>query len=263
MKPFITLLCAAVCFSSISFAKSKKNTAGIWQSTSIRIDGNNDDWPLSYPWYSSQGALAYSVSNDDSSLYVTVKSGSWSQIRMLNAGFSLKIDTSGKRNPATAIHFPVTPKAQPDTVWRIVPPSEDQLVLREDVMLEGFKDCNGMTFIKEKNSCGIEIALGFDAYHELVWEARIPFSAFYKNHLAPADAGKKIMLCLELNSMKMALHPDGEIPPLPPGGGEMGEMPPGGGPDGGGGMGFPPPDMNLRAQFPIKIWQPITLAFKE
>lgn len=263
MKPFIILLSAAVCFSFISFGKQKKNTGGNWQSTPIRVDGNNEDWPLSYPWYSEKGALAYSVTNDASFLYITVKSGSWSQIRILNAGFSLRIDTSGKRNPDVAIHFPVTPKAQPDTVWRIVPPTEDQIVLPEEASLEGFKDCNGAMVVTQKNSCGIEVALGFDAYHELVWEAKIPFSSFYKKQLTSADAGKKIMLCLELNAMKMPPHPDGEmLPPPPPGGGEMGEMPPGGGPEGGG-QGFFPSDMASRSQFPLKIWQPIILAVKE
>jgi hypothetical protein len=74
--------------------------------------------------------------------------------------------------------------------------------------LEGFGKCNGVYMVSQTTSCGIVVKLSIDEYKQLVWEAKIPFSALYNTeNITPAYAGKGVSVCYAVKGFK---NPNGK-----------------------------------------------------
>ena len=228
-------LIAAIAVSSCGGSKKtvKRVTPGAWQAQPITIDGYNNDWPSPYPEYDDKAMLGYSVSNDKDNIYITVETGDpATQLKILKEGLTVWIDRKGDKDELTAINYPIplpeernanTAKhdanrpsnmkmqqgqsALANTADKRRMDLEDRvrrmLPNANEYSLQGFKSCNLQFPILQRDSCGIIVGMALDSDNELVWEATIPFKAFYfKNEITRADRGKPISICFETTGEK-------------------------------------------------------------
>ena len=209
---------------------NKKRLPGIWQEQPITVDGNNADWPSPYPEYDSKAMLGYAVSNDKDNLYITVETGdAATQLKILRGGLTVWINKTGKKGEEVAINYPIPAyatkaerenkdKKSSDEYWlkeqnKSAPMQKRMLELREKVKkalgdvkeysLQGFKGCNLQFPMDSLNSCGITVRVDVDKDDELIWEAKIPFKAFYyKAVIDRVDKGKPVSVCFETTGFK-------------------------------------------------------------
>ena len=229
------VMAAFIVFSCSSSRHSKvKRLPGTWPAQPVTIDGYDNDWPSPYPEYDDKAMLGYAVSNDKENLYITVQTGDLAtQLKILHEGLTVWIDRKGEKGEETAINYPIPMPAQNDARdHRQKQPQSGQQGLGDDRMekrrmdledkvraalgeakeysLQGFKACNLQFPILETDSCGIVVRIGIDSTNEMIWEAKIPFKAFYfKPQLTRADRGKPISVCFETTAMK---RPTGQSP---------------------------------------------------
>jgi hypothetical protein len=281
----ITLLVLVTASCSTAKHASSNNLPGVWQLQQITIDGSNKDWPAPYPFYDGKAKIGYAYSNDKDYLYLTIETGDeMTQMKILRAGLTVYIDTTGKKSQLISIRFPLntdnesTPvqqhqgkqnadnnsdlqqSRQKSTKERI----NNMLNEANQMYLDGFYGCNGPILIKQDNNCGIVVRTAIDEFGDLVWEAAIPFKAVYgRQELSKSDIGKAVSVCFAIKGFKKPASSGGE------GGHGSGGM--GGGMHGGGmgGMhgsgGRPGNSANTREQLfeSTKTWKQFGLAYKQ
>ena len=300
--PAVTVLLIAGSCGLMSKSKNKR-LPGVWQEQPIVVDGGNSDWTLPYPGYDDKAMLGYAVSNDKDNLYITIETGdAATQLKILRGGLTVWIDKTGGKEENAAINYPIPAYASEQArkekesassaaYWlteqdRNAPMQKRLLDLREKVKkalgeaneysLQGFKGCNFQFPLEAQNSCGIVVRVDIDKDNELIWEATIPFKAFYyKSELTRADNGKPLSIGIETTGFK---SPDGQSGSTARGGGRRGNVRPSfsvgmgmgmGMQFGGGGMrgrnngGAPEPQNILGPLFTSsKTWKKFGVAYK-
>jgi uncharacterized membrane protein YgcG len=229
--PYTFSLIIVLSFAGFIACKTSKHSSthlpGTWQAQPIVVDGYNNDWPSPYPEYDEKALLGYAVSNDSKNLYITIETGDpATQLKILHNGLTIWLDKTGGRNAVTAINFPLQDEykskksddAQKTQLekWQEKQhnrPEDRRYALEDRVKkaldyinefsLQGFKGCNAQFSILETDSCGIKTRIALDSTNELVWEAIIPFKAFYyKPEITRADKGKPMTIAIETTGMK-------------------------------------------------------------
>ncbi|MEI8279770.1 MAG: hypothetical protein WCG87_08385, partial [Bacteroidota bacterium] len=209
-------ICGVISCSSLKHAP--KRVSGIWQSLPITVDGDSKDWPSPYPSYDSKAMVGYAVTNDKNNVYLTIEAGDEAtQTKILRAGMTIWIDGTGNKDQTMAIHYPVENNTSPVKMKKApdgMHMSDSGMMRRmamdntREFSVEGFKNCNGPLVVGKENACGIQVKIGYDEYHELIWEAAIPFKAFYtKAQIDRADMGKPISICFAIKGLH---KPEGE-----------------------------------------------------
>ncbi len=183
-----------------------------YQSTPVAVDGNLMEWSLPLMYYDEDTKLNYSITNDESNLYIGVRAvDEKAQLRIIRGGFSIWIDISGKKNEITGIRYPLperllgdyatekfvgTKKTDIKTILR------QKLSAQTQMQVIGFKDAdNGTSSLS--NSSGITVAIKLDSMNILSYEAVIPFKTFYKDQLRPTDKIKSWGLAMVMNGVEM------------------------------------------------------------
>ncbi|MBA3828106.1 MAG: hypothetical protein H0X33_04145 [Taibaiella sp.] len=208
--------------------RHSEKLSGVWQPVPITIDGDSKDWPLPYPSYDAKAMIGYAYSNDKDNLYLTVETGDeMTQLKMLKAGFTVSIDTSGGKGQTVNIHYPLPGDSDPLDMPFVKGKKHDddmtiskpQVQTKESILrrlnsalghatqmsLGGFNKCDGTFLVQQQNNCGIKVKAAIDEYNELIWEIAIPFKGFYKRaQLDPSDVGKAISVCFAIKGFK---HP--------------------------------------------------------
>jgi len=190
----------------------------LWQATPIVVDGDSKDWPSPYPNFDSKAKIAYATSNDLQYLYVTFETGDeLTQAKILKAGVRLCIDTTGRKNAAQYISYPLANTLEE---FDIQPAKDDgangaaQMVRKTNqfvkksldqasqLAIDGLVGCSGGYAVSQTLPCGVKVKIRMDEYKELVWEAAIPIAAITGNKmLTVANAGTTWAVCFELNGI--------------------------------------------------------------
>ena len=213
-----TCVAIAGCHSSKKASKTAEKLPGNWPVQPVVIDGDNKDWPSPYPNYDAKGMVAYATSNDRHYVYITVETGDEiTQMKILKAGMTVSVDTSGKKDPQFNINYPLPNDNEMLDLPQPVKGQKGGMHMEKQLThqvkrimdqatqftLEGFRGCNGGFLIAQNVPCGVKVKAGIDEFSELVWEAAIPVSALYgKDSLTVAEAGKPITVCVAIKGMK-------------------------------------------------------------
>jgi len=196
MKSFCPRLCCIclVQLSVIGFCKAQtKSVQNILQAppANIAIDGNLKEWGDSLRYFNADKQINYSLANDKENLYVAVRINDYSeQARILNSGFTLAIDTRGKKKETFAITFPVGEQGGATEFG--FPKHDNAGITDEDreeltqakltklrgIKVVGFADIEG-NYITTSNTYGIKTAIDYDKDGYLVCEAAIPLKFFH------------------------------------------------------------------------------------
>jgi hypothetical protein len=221
-------------FIAVSCGLTKKSTTSLatipWQSKPIVIDGNNNDWELPYRYADSKAKITYTISNDKTNLYITMKTDDpMTQLKILNAGMQVWIDMSDKKEKKTGILFPMGNTEQvkmqrPDNSQTKIDMLKKAIDNARIYSLKGFVGCDGGYSVGQKNDCQIVTKIGISTKtNELVWEATIPYKSFHKETIDGKDVGRSIEIDFEINAMKRPSgHSDNEGGAMQGGGGMRG-----------------------------------------
>jgi hypothetical protein len=207
-----------------------------WQKDKILIDGKATEWHTPLNFYDNKSKLQYTVTNDDTNLYVCIRATEQqTQMKMFAAGMEILIDTSGGLNKNQqqfpSILFPqgrkkIDENSMEESTRNQNPDAgslkAQRLLEFNNMKLIGFKPPINDGIYPIKNNYNISVSIDSDNDRIVTYEAVIPFKTFYKNSLSSADSSKIINVSIILNALPL---PDGRMEGGPPGGGSI---PPGG-----------------------------------
>ena len=179
-------------------AKTSQNTLQPPPNT-IKIDGDLKDWGDSLRYFNEEKKLNYALANDKTTLYAAIRiTDKMDQMRTLNAGITLSIDTKGKKKETYSLTFPLAEPGtkpdfgkKPDDNTEITQQDRDDLMRERvtklrDIKVVGFSDIEG-DMITTSNTYGIKAAIDYDAEGNLVYELAIPLHFFHSGDLAKTE----------------------------------------------------------------------------
>jgi hypothetical protein len=173
---------------------------------SLTVDGKDGDWPAEGLQHDKGGAIDYAVLRNAGNIFVLIRTGSTQiQAKMLKAGMTLFVDAEGKKKTTTGLQFPL-PKKDDD---QSPDPGMDLNALRmmglarsNEYALKKFKDGNGTYPLGTKNPAGVEVAMAIDDKGRLVYEALIPFTAFWGTpEPVESDKGRSLDVGIFINAL--------------------------------------------------------------
>ncbi|WPU93475.1 hypothetical protein SNE25_29600 [Mucilaginibacter sabulilitoris] len=187
------LLCLVTAVNAQS-AKTDQTTLKA-PAGAIAVDGSLKDWGDTLRYFNDEKKIGYTLANDKTMLYAVVRiSDRINQMRILNAGITLGIDTKGKKKESFSLTFPLAdPGAPPEFGKRsnqdgeITKEDRDELMRERvtklrNIKVEGFKDIEG-DMITTSNTYGIKAAIDYDAEGNLVYEIAIPLQFFHTDDI--------------------------------------------------------------------------------
>lgn len=205
------------------------------RSPVVKVDGNLKEWNDSFKAYNKQTKLFYTLSNDDQSLFLVVRStDSQNNNKIAAGGITFTINTDGKKKDkdAYAITFPVVARIQrggpgggfggaaggagtgaggfggrqggfggfnrngaTDTA-AVAARRKQTLAAAKEIKIFGFKDVTD-TLISVYNEYGVKAAIGYDAAGNYTYELAIPLKML---NLVPGDK-KEIAYQVKVNGL--------------------------------------------------------------
>lgn len=236
------------------FTRCNNIYESIYQNPPLNIDGSSSDWTTTLDSKGNSG-LSYSISNDQNNLYIRLNTSDQSiQRKIQMAGFTIWIDTTGKKKKNLGITCPINKipgnmdrnamrQIQKKTKW-----DKNQLLEAEFI---GFNN-NPEHFYISKNPYNVEISINQDKFKSLYYEMKVPFSALkveYSNLLL-----KSLSIGLETGALERPSSPTTSGRPGGMPGKSMGGNRPGGMPTGGGPRGAPNQSELQELSTPTKLW---------
>jgi hypothetical protein len=222
---------------------------GNFQETPIVADGNSADWGLPLRFGTEDGALQYSITNDNQNIYISAAtSNRATQMRILRSGIAFYMDVKGKKNKTMGVviaanDMPLGPNnfAAGKGKREFGKNKEGEDIKKQGLesvrsfSTIGFVNMENRTYDLKENGI-IKVGIDYDAYNNLVVEAVVPINQVYTKQLTIKNA-PSLSVGIVVNTMRMNGENRSSM-----GGGEMqgrrggGGMRGGGGGMGGGGM---------------------------
>jgi hypothetical protein len=184
--PVPAFLVVALLVSQHLTAQSKQDVQTLLPPPhDIKIDGDLKDWGDSLRFYNAEKKINFSLANDTGNLYIAVRiNDKKDQMHMLMAGFTLSIDTKGRKKETYRMTFPA---ADPNAAVNKLnnadlqntsgrdqdEPMQARLTKLRTIRVEGFKEVESET-MTTSNTYGFKAAVDMDADGYLVYEAAIP-----------------------------------------------------------------------------------------
>lgn len=216
MKPLRILSIAALAVFFFQYANAQPKGSNILQPppANTKIDGDLKEWGDSLRYYNEEKKLNYTLANDNDNLYMAIRINDHSeQMRVINAGLTLSINTKGKKKEMYSVTFPV---ADGSAAPMLAKPNADQITAEDrdelmrarltklrNIKVTGFPDIEGEN-ITTSNTYGIKTALNYDDNGYLVYEAAIPLKFFH------ADAPDKSEWAFNIRINGLA-KPEGRV----------------------------------------------------
>jgi hypothetical protein len=153
----------------------------------IIIDGRANEWADSLFFLNPDAKISYAAVNDSTNLCLCLKVfDDNQQIKLLRGGMEVWIDPSGRKKEVCGIRFPLSTTLKPGGRTGMNPADPAAIkqaklmyiLQAKDMELTGFKDeINGLVsnFV---NRTGVQTVIKLDSTNILIYEARIPLSAF-------------------------------------------------------------------------------------
>jgi len=186
---------------------SNENVSSRWLDKKIDADGKTTEWNESDFINDAKAGFSYIVSNDTSVLYIClIATDEIIKTKILNAGFSVFLNSEGKKKRSYAIDFPL-----PDEEYSIANNPESLRNLKSlrlinflharTYQLSGLKKGNGLYTINNTNDAGIKVSLDLTDSGSIVYETIIPFSSILKNQFTLLNNDESnIAICFSINA---------------------------------------------------------------
>ncbi|MCO4292593.1 hypothetical protein NF867_06950 [Solitalea sp. MAHUQ-68] len=173
---------------------STKTFKSTFRTKPVVADGKLDDWgyAIEDENVDRSGRVKYAIANDKENLYVTFRVfDKTTQAKIFLGGMKLVLDTAAEKKPSTVIEFPLFVKLKPGEKpkWDFKPGERlgvKDLHLRakenhKEMILSGFYAfANGKQALNN-NVSNVSVGFDWDEDDALIYEAVIPFKAFYSS----------------------------------------------------------------------------------
>jgi hypothetical protein len=201
-----TKLLLLIFIASFAVSCTKTVYTNLWQTKTVKVDGNATDWETPLRYFDRDSKLQYNITNDNSNLYVCIRATELPcQRKIIRSGLQLRIDTTGRDKNQLSLFFPLANNDRPK------PPSQKE-GMQFDLKKGPFQDPEVKmlknSFEKEakkmqltgffppiggillQNEYGILTGINWDTNDIMTYEAVIPFKTFYKESLSFSDSTK-------------------------------------------------------------------------
>lgn len=165
----------------------------------VKVDGDLKEWNNTFQAYNKQTKLFYTISNDDQSLYLIVKSTDLpTSNKIVAGGISFVINTDGKKKDKNAfsLTYPVVTRAggqggggggrggfggggapgnrnaAPDSAT-VAAQHKQTIDAAKEIKVLGFKDIAD-SLVSVYNEYGLKAAIGYDAAGSYTYELAVP-----------------------------------------------------------------------------------------
>lgn len=220
-KSFIIFLLVILVSCHTAKQTTKPSLPGNWPARPIVVDGYNRDWPSPYPFTDDKSMISYAMSNDASNLYITVETNDpKTQLKILDAGMTIWIDTSGAQAMKTGINYPAANEnaaipmnrlagehngVETDRGARMQMRVKNSLADAQKVSFTGFPECNTSFNVVDENACNIKVRMAIDSTsNNMVWEASVPFKVLLgKDKIDKKDEGRALSVGFNIYNFKM------------------------------------------------------------
>jgi hypothetical protein len=200
----------------------------LWQDKAVITDGVISE-RQSLRYYNEATKLFYDLSNDDKNFYVFLKTNDQQmQIRILQAGMSVWIDTTGNKKRHVGLLYPLMSvkkvsysheKPLRTNFDSVRNDKEHFHKLKEDFLsaenkqlmsIVGFKNfLSGLTF--SDNIRSVTAKINWDSLQCMNYEAVIPLKSFYKERLS-SDSSKVFSFSVVANANRVPQGIEGPRP---------------------------------------------------
>jgi hypothetical protein len=233
-----TAIVSLILLESCGSSKKTGSSSGTAEDNYSRqltpvIDGKMDEWGETL-LYDNDTKCIYAIANDNSALYIAIKSADRiQQMKIVRGGMEIWIDNKAKKKKSIGVKFPLGGGNMPMPTGRASGSGQDSKEMRQQMKLQmlrmdltGFKeDLNGLHDVY--SNMQIKPVIDWDNKDNMVYELVIPFAAL--DETVRADLNN-ISIGIFIKGLKMEQGSGGGMPAGgPPGGGMRG----GGGPPGG------------------------------
>jgi len=214
MKTNLLLKSSLLVYIFMFYSCSHETFSGLRQTTPVKVDARINDWNIPLRFYDDRTKLNYSLTNDAKNIYLCMRAtDALTQMKITQAGMQIWIDTTGKKKHNIGIFFPLPTgvkmkyREQPDSPGSDRIDKQDRSKMRNDfiaankeMQVKGFKPPLG-GFIPLRSDSGINICMNWDSTNTLIYEAKIPFSTFYKKNLTSSDSTKIFSVGIFVNGV--------------------------------------------------------------
>ena len=155
----------------------------------VIVDGNSREWDNSLFLYNKASQITYAIVNDTAALYICIRvADEQEQMKISHNGMEIVFNSQGKKKTGADLHYPIgggrlNEKLGPGGQSKGEHPDRKRIHLMmllqmQDMELSGFRDgVNGFQNYKSGKN-GITAVVSWDSTNTMVYEARMPFSAF-------------------------------------------------------------------------------------
>lgn len=200
----ISLVWMSACSSPLIYTS-------VWQDKPVAVDGKATEWKIPLDYFDDKTKLNFTVTNDKNNLYFCVRATEdETQKGIIRSGMQIWIDTTGGKKNQVGIQFPIIERSANgqdasskhsdsyqssessipmDNMTAANNLKKHYRGIHKQIKLSGFINAaNGLAEVP--NTYGINACLNWDTNNVMIYEACIPFSAFYKNSLSLSDTNK-------------------------------------------------------------------------
>ncbi len=170
----------------------------IWANKNHHIDGDAQEWKQERLDLNKESKLAYAIANNDSTLFILLKSTDKADLaRLLRGEIKIGVNTDAEKKVKQFIGFPTAGSRQPRSQNSVGNKAQNQPDLNQElaqlngILIGGFNELpDGI--IARQNDYGIAVAAKLDQNGFLVWECALPMK------LLQIDAVKNDIFALQI-----------------------------------------------------------------
>lgn len=154
-----------------------------YQNTPLKIDGSSSDWITTLE--SEKSGISHGISNDQENLYIRLNiTDQTIQRKILMAGLTLWIDTTGKKKENIGIISPIqkAPSRMDRSAMKGMntPPAFDKNQLLEAEFI-GFSESIQSYYI-DSNPYGLQVSIDVDEFKSMYYEMLVPLATIYSEY---------------------------------------------------------------------------------
>lgn len=206
------LLTAFFCFFLIEANAQENNSSNEYESSrwldkQIIADGKIIEWNQSDMINDPKAGLSYIIANDTAVLYIgLIIKDDIIKAKFLNAGFSIFLNSEGKKKKNYAIDFPLhdvnhSIADYPESLRDLKSLMLINFLHARNYQLTGFKQGSGVYIIDNSNDAGIKVSLNLTDSGTLVYESIIPLASILKKQpVLPTNDENNLAVCFSMNA---------------------------------------------------------------
>ncbi|POY36525.1 hypothetical protein C3K47_09100 [Solitalea longa] len=191
MKNFVFFIALVLVFAVLNSC-STKTFKSTYRTKPVVADGKLNDWgyAIEDENVDRSGRVKYAIANDRENLYITFRVfDKTTQAKLFLGGMKLVLDTASQKQASTYIEFPLLVKLKPGEKpkWDFKPGErmgikdlhKQAKETHKEMNISGFYAfANGKQALTD-NKSGVSVGFDWDEDDALIYEAIIPFKAFY------------------------------------------------------------------------------------